>query len=64
MDPETDYILQKMMKAEFKHATILTIAHRLQMVVHDDKVLVLSNGSAVEFDSPQILIEAKGTFTP
>ena len=41
---------------------MLTIAHRLQTVINDDKILVMGGGKALEFDSPSALIEAKGVF--
>jgi ABC-type multidrug transport system fused ATPase/permease subunit len=37
--------------------TLLTIAHRLDTIIDYDKVLVLSNGRAVEFGTPIDLIE-------
>ena len=34
---------------------MITIAHRLNTIIKSDKVLVLSEGKGVEYDSPQIL---------
>ncbi len=59
MDAETDAKLQKVIRMEFKDATVLTIAHRLDTVLDGDRIMVLDDGKIVQFDSPQALI-AKG----
>lgn len=49
IDEKTDYILQKMIKTEFKEATVITIAHRLNTIIQYDKILVLLDGKIVDF---------------
>ena len=44
VDPETDSIIQKIIRKEFYDCTTLTIAHRLNTIVDSDKVLVLDSG--------------------
>ena len=44
VDPETDSIIQKIIRKEFHDCTTLTIAHRLNTIVDSDKVLVLDSG--------------------
>ena len=56
IDVNTEEILQTLIKEEFKHATVITIAHRLNTIMSSDKILVLSMGEAVEFDSPENLM--------
>jgi len=51
-----------MLKSELQNVTMMTIAHRLQTVIHDDKILVMGSGRAIEFDTPEKLIEAQGVF--
>jgi ABC-type multidrug transport system fused ATPase/permease subunit len=51
-----------MLKSELKNVTMLTIAHRLQTVIHDDKILVMGSGKALEFGSPQDLVQRQGVF--
>ena len=59
IDVETDSIIQKTIRREFKDATILTIAHRINTVIDYDRILVLEQGSIVEYDSPQVLLSRK-----
>ncbi|XP_054161203.1 multidrug resistance-associated protein 1-like isoform X2 [Oppia nitens] len=56
IDVETDALIQTTIRSEFANCTVLTIAHRLNTILDSDRVLVLSDGRAVEFDSPLILL--------
>ena len=57
IDLETDEKLQAMIREEFKSSTVITIAHRLDTIMHCDKVLVMDAGLVAEFDAPRKLIE-------
>lgn len=57
VDPVTDNLIQKTIRSTFKHCTVLTIAHRLDTIMDSDKVLVMENGEAVEFDHPHNLLQ-------
>ncbi|KAJ3129883.1 hypothetical protein HK098_007637 [Nowakowskiella sp. JEL0407] len=57
VDLETDAIIQRALREDFKSATILTIAHRLNTIIDYDRVLVLSQGEIKEFDVPAVLLE-------
>ncbi|KAF9081518.1 CD9 antigen, partial [Mortierella sp. AD031] len=59
VDIETDELIQKMIRKEFKDRTLLTIAHRIKTVMDSDKILVLEQGRVVEFDSPKVLLSRK-----
>ena len=49
-------IIQETIKKEFSECTTLTIAHRLNTVVDSDLILILSQGSVIEFNSPYELM--------
>ncbi|KAF9431539.1 Canalicular multispecific organic anion transporter 2 [Entomortierella beljakovae] len=57
VDVETDELIQKTIRQEFKDRTILTIAHRIKTIMDSDKILVLEKGQVEEFESPKTLLE-------
>ncbi|KAG0355479.1 hypothetical protein BGZ54_001133 [Gamsiella multidivaricata] len=57
VDVETDELIQKTIRKEFKDRTILTIAHRIKTVMDSDKILVLEKGHVAEFESPATLLQ-------
>lgn len=57
VDVETDKWIQDTIRTEFKHKTIITIAHRLNTIIDSDRIVVLDKGSVVEFDTPAKLLE-------
>uniref|UniRef100_A0A158Q7H0 Multidrug resistance-associated protein 1 n=1 Tax=Elaeophora elaphi TaxID=1147741 RepID=A0A158Q7H0_9BILA len=57
VDMETDALIQKTIREQFSHCTVLTIAHRLHTVMDSDRVLVLENGCLREFDTPRKLLD-------
>ncbi|XP_053202214.1 ATP-binding cassette sub-family C member 3-like [Panonychus citri] len=59
IDLETDSLIQKTIRTEFKDCTILTIAHRLNTILDSDRVMVLDRGQIAEFDEPKVLLENK-----
>ena len=56
IDNATDSAIQQMIRENFKDATVLTIAHRLNTIMDSDRVLVLDNGRVAEYDSPDVLL--------
>jgi ABC-type multidrug transport system fused ATPase/permease subunit len=59
IDNSTDAAIQGMIRENFKDATVLTIAHRLNTIMDSDRVLVFDDGKIVEYDSPEVLLAKK-----
>ncbi|KAI8827837.1 P-loop containing nucleoside triphosphate hydrolase protein [Chytriomyces cf. hyalinus JEL632] len=57
VDYETDALIQKSLREDFKDCTVLTIAHRLNTVIDYDKIMFLEKGAIAEFDSPGKLLQ-------
>ena len=62
VDAETDAAIQKVMRLEFKEATVITVAHRINTIMDSNYILVMKDGSAAEFDTPGKLLEKGGLF--
>ena len=62
VDIQTDALIQQSIREQFSKSTLLVIAHRLSTISDFDKVLVMSDGKAVEFDTPRELMRKRGAF--
>ena len=63
IDNDTDAAIQKQIRTNFKHATTITIAHRLHTILDSDLILVLDDGKVLEFDAPaNLLAEPTSSF--
>lgn len=62
VDMATDLLIQRSIREEFQDSTLLVIAHRLSTIADFDKILVMSDGLAAEFDTPMALMEKRGVF--
>ncbi|CAD8134461.1 unnamed protein product [Paramecium octaurelia] len=52
VDMKTDDFIQDTLKKKFSDCTLITIAHRLNTIADYDKVMVVSEGQVIEFDTP------------
>uniref|UniRef100_A0A8C5A614 Multidrug resistance-associated protein 4-like n=1 Tax=Gadus morhua TaxID=8049 RepID=A0A8C5A614_GADMO len=57
VDPRTDSLIQETIREKFDDCTVLTIAHRLNTIIHCDRILVLEAGRIREFDEPHVLLQ-------
>lgn len=45
IDENTDHLIQKMIKEQFKNTTVITIAHRVNTIINYDRLMILENGN-------------------
>ncbi|CAC5382413.1 ABCC5 [Mytilus coruscus] len=62
IDTQTDSLIQKTIKEEFSDCTVVTIAHRLNTVLHSDRVMIMDNGEVIESGAPQDLLTDPHSF--
>ena len=62
IDPKTDVRIQKVLQQQMKNVTILTIAHRLNTIIHYDRIFVFDKGKIVERGSPKDLMTRMSLF--
>jgi len=66
VDLKTDQFIQEQLHENFtanREATVLLIAHRLATVIDSDRICVMANGEAVEYDHPFKLLAHDGDDT-
>ncbi|EMD35635.1 hypothetical protein CERSUDRAFT_85574 [Gelatoporia subvermispora B] len=56
VDYATDELISKTIRQAFAQSTIFTIAHRLRTVIDYDRIMLLDEGTIVEFDKPATLL--------
>ncbi|KAJ4857971.1 ABC transporter domain-containing protein [Trichoderma breve] len=61
VDQETERVMQRTIKTEFKNYTVIAVAHRLDMVMDFDKVVVMDRGEIVETGIPAVLAGEAGS---
>ena len=59
VDLKTDLKIQEVIREKFKEFTVVTIAHRINTILNNDRILVLDKGLVKEFDKPDVLIQNK-----
>ncbi|KAI1841095.1 hypothetical protein JX266_012688 [Neoarthrinium moseri] len=58
-DRETDQRIMHVIREEFKHCTVITVAHRLETIVDSDLVVVMNAGRIQEVGEPKVLLSQK-----
>ena len=61
VDSETDSLIQKTIRREFKHCTVVTIAHRINTILDSTKVLVMDDGNVAEYDTVPTLMSRQNS---
>ena len=61
IDYQTEETILKAIDNYLKGSTIITIAHRIKTIINYDKILVLDNGTIIEYDTPQNLLNNKNS---
>jgi ABC-type multidrug transport system fused ATPase/permease subunit len=63
IDSQNEQIIQRLLKERLNDCTILMIAHRLNTILHCDKVLVLESGTVLEYgDTDKLKKDNRSTF--
>jgi ABC-type multidrug transport system fused ATPase/permease subunit len=57
VDKATDEKLQQALRDHLGAATVITIAHRLNTIMHSDLIAVMDAGKVVEWGAPQELLK-------
>lgn len=52
VDLKTDNTIQEALRKLFGNSTVMIIAHRLATIIDCDRILVMSDGKAGEYDHP------------
>ncbi|KAF4455698.1 hypothetical protein F53441_2030 [Fusarium austroafricanum] len=60
-DEESQRLISKIIRDDFKDRTVISIAHRLQQIADFDVILVFSQGQLVEHGSPEDLLGRDGS---
>ena len=60
VDIETDELIQRVIRQQFRECTIITIAHRLNTILDYDLVCVLDKGQLAELGTPDELRRKDG----
>lgn len=63
LDPENEMHIQQAISSLVKNKTLLVIAHRLNTIVHADKILVLDNGRIVQEGNHGLLKSEDGLYS-
>jgi len=61
VDMESDALIQRTLQSELGGTTVLTIAHRLDTIMHCDRIMVMHEGAVAESGPPETLKNQAGS---
>ncbi|KAM3499740.1 hypothetical protein MY10362_007021 [Beauveria mimosiformis] len=61
IDQETELVMQQVIRNQFANYTVIAVAHRLNMVIDYDRVVVMDQGCIVEMGIPRVLSQQEGS---
>jgi ATP-binding cassette, subfamily C (CFTR/MRP), member 1 len=61
VDAKTEAVMQAVVDAEFREATVVAVMHRFTYIERYDRVAVLTEGTLVECDAPVKLLAREGS---
>jgi ABC-type multidrug transport system fused ATPase/permease subunit len=61
VDAETERSMQEIIRNEFQEYTVVSVSHRLDMIMDFDRIFVMDAGKIVETGNPVELAEIAGT---
>ncbi|PYH94822.1 putative ABC multidrug transporter [Aspergillus ellipticus CBS 707.79] len=61
VDHETERVIQEIVREEFKNYTVISVSHRLDMIMDFDRVVVMDTGEIVEVGNPALLAKETGS---
>ncbi|KAH7091601.1 P-loop containing nucleoside triphosphate hydrolase protein [Paraphoma chrysanthemicola] len=62
LDAQSDLRVQRLLRQYFPSHTIIAVAHKLDTILDFDKVVVMNQGSLVEYGEPYRLLEQRGSW--
>ena len=62
IDFKTDSIIQQIIQEKFRDCTVLAIAHRINTILHSNRIMILDKGQLIEFDTPENLRKHSSVF--
>lgn len=62
IDERSERLIREVMREQFAHCTVITVAHRLGAIIDFDRVAVMRGGRLLEWDSPRALLARQSEF--
>ncbi|KAL7295968.1 hypothetical protein TKK_0010526 [Trichogramma kaykai] len=57
VDPEKDALVRNTIRSKYSDCTVITVSHKLDSVLDNDRVLVIDDGRVIEYDHPHVLLQ-------